>query len=131
MLKEKLLPYSLFSLAIAIIISAFIISKGMESNGQYVNAGFDGISNRLSDINNILYQDSNNIVYQDSNNGLSPKDNFTLSELGEYLHLSDSQLLKLVGDENSGMPYINIDGIYTFNRSAINKWLETIRLEIN
>ena len=126
MLKEKLLPISFFCLAFAIIISAFIISKGMETNGAYVSSGLDSLARQLNVMNN--NSSYNNSSY---NNYEVAEENFGLSELGEYLRLSDSQLLKLVGDENSGIPYINIDGIYTFNRSAINKWLETVRLEIN
>ena len=35
MLKEKMLPISIICLAISIIISANIVSKGMNNNGAY------------------------------------------------------------------------------------------------
>lgn len=111
MLKEKLLPISIFTLAFAIIIGAFIISRSIGVNKELV----------VNDMGN--YLNSYNQEYL--------KDNLDLSEAAEYLNISEHQLLELTTLYDPGMPYVKIDGIYIFNRNAINNWLETARVEIN
>ena len=117
MLKEKLLPISIFTLAFAIIISAFIISKGMEANGSYVSSGLDSIANQLNDMNN------SSSYYND--------ENLDLSEAAAYLNISEHQLLELTTFYDPGIPYIKIDGIYIFNKKAIDNYLQTTRIEID
>lgn len=121
MLKEKLLPISIFALAFAIIISAFIISKGMETNGSYIGSGLISVEHGLDSISNSL-----NYFY----NG-SAEDKFNLSQAADYLGISQSQLLELATLDDSGIPHVKIDGIYIFNRNAIDNWLQTAKIEIN
>ncbi len=110
MLKEKLLPISIFTLAFAIIIGAFIISRSIGVNRELV----------VNDMGN----------YPNSYNQENLKDNLDLSEAAEYLNISEHQLLELTTLYDPGIPYVKIDGIYIFNKNAINNWLETARIEM-
>jgi excisionase family DNA binding protein len=122
MLKEKMLPVSILCLAISIIISASIIAKGMKTNGDYVSTG---LRNMGSGLNNI----GSNLNPYNNNQGI-PKDNYSLDEASNYLNISENQLIQLVGDKGSEIPYVRIGTDYIFNRNALDKWLETAKIEM-
>ena len=122
MLKEKMLPISIFCLAISIIISAAILTKGMKNNGEYVRTGLGDIGSGLNNI-------SSNFNYYNNNQGI-PKDNYSLDEASIYLRISQDKLIELVGNKGSGIPYVKIGGDYIFNRNALDKWLETAKIEV-
>ena len=122
MLKEKMLPMSIFCLAISIIISASIITKGMKNNGEYVGSGLGHIGSGLDNIGSSL--NPYNI------NQRIPKDNYSLNEASEYLRISVNKLIQLVGNKGSGIPYVKIGSDYIFNRNALDKWLETAKIEV-
>lgn len=121
MLKEKILPISIFCLSISIIISASIISKEMNKNGQYVRSGLGDIGSGLNGIDDAINQSSIREVYQK---------NYNLLEISKYLGMSEDTLKELVANKNSGIPYLKIEGNYVFNKNAIDKWLETARVEM-
>ncbi|MDZ4941460.1 hypothetical protein, partial [Clostridium perfringens] len=73
MSKEKLLPISIFCLSLSIIISASIISNGMQNNGRFIG---EGISQGLFNITNTISQENNN---------LDSKDILSLDEASQYL----------------------------------------------
>jgi len=83
MLKEKMLPISIFCLAISIIISALIVTKGMKNNGEYVRTGLRDIGSGLNNISSELNPYNNN-------QGI-PKDNYSLTEASKYLRISENQ----------------------------------------
>lgn len=122
MLKEKMLPISIFCLAISIIISASILTKGMKNNGEYVSTGLGDIGHGLNNI-------SNNLNPYNNNQGI-PKDNYSLPEAAIYLRISENKLMQLVNNKGSGIPYVKIGSDYIFNRNALDKWLETAKIEI-
>ena len=122
MLKEKMLPISIFCLAVSIIISASMITKGMKNNGEYVGTGLRNIGSGLDNIGNSL--DPHNI-----NQGI-PKDNYSLNEASAYLRITEIKLIQLVGNKGSGIPYVKIGSDYIFNRNALDKWLETAKIEV-
>jgi hypothetical protein len=119
MLKENMLTISVFCLAISIIISSSIFTKGVRV----------GLSNIGSGVNNGLNNISSNI---NSSNDYerTEKENFDLSEARLYLRLSEDELKGLVNNRDSGIPYIKIGYKYVFNKKALDKWLETARVEM-
>lgn len=121
MLKEKILPISIFCLALSMIISASIIAKGMNKNGQYVSGGLSSIGSGLNDINNTINQ---------FNIRENHRNNYNLFEASVYLGISERRLTDLVNNKNSGIPYLKIEGYYVFSKSALDKWLETARVEM-
>ncbi|MBU3144492.1 helix-turn-helix domain-containing protein [Clostridium sp. CF012] len=122
MLKEKMLPISIFCLAISIIISASIVTKGMKNNGEYVRNGLGDIGSGLNNI-------SSNLNPYKNNQGI-PKDNYSLDEASIYLRISENKLIELVSDKGSGIPYLKIGSDYIFNRNALDKRLETAKIEM-
>lgn len=126
MLKEKILPISIFGLSISIIISASIIAKGMRYNGESVNNGLYHISNGLNNINNTVNNNSTAI----NNNGYSGE-NYNLYEAAEYIGVLQSRLKEITNIKESGIPYIKAGDEYIFNKNALDKWLETARVEVD
>lgn len=122
MLKEKMLPISIFCLAISIIISALIVTKGMKNNGEYVRNGLRDIGSGLNNISSKLNSYNNN-------QGI-PKDNYSLTEASIYLRISENQLIELVSSKGYGIPYLKIGSDYIFNKNALDKWLETAKIEV-
>lgn len=124
MSKEKLLPISIFCLSISIIISSSIIAKGMKENGTYVNGGLINISQGLNNI-------SNTVNYKNNNNSTVGKtQTFNLYTAAQYLGITYDKLEQIVSLKDSGIPYIKIGNEYIFSKSALDKWLETGRVEI-
>jgi hypothetical protein len=66
MFKEKMLSASILCLAISLIISASIVTRGMKSNGEYVRTGLGNIGSSISNI-------STNLNPNNYNSGI-PKD---------------------------------------------------------
>lgn len=122
MLKEKMLPISIFCLAISIVISASILTKGMKNNGEFIRTG-------LGDIGYGINNMSNNLNPHNNNQGI-PKDNYSLFEAAIYLRISENKLMQLVNNKGSGIPYVKIGSDYIFNRNALDKWLETAKIEV-
>jgi excisionase family DNA binding protein len=122
MLKEKMLPVSIFCLAISIIISASIVTKGMKNNGQYVRTGLGDIGSGLNSI-------SSSLNPYNINQGIQ-KDNYSLSEASIYLRISENKLIQLVNNKGSRIPYVKVGSDYIFNRNALDKWLETAKIEV-
>lgn len=113
MSKEKLLPISIFCLAISLIISASIISNGMDNNGRFIG---DGISQGLFNISNT--------VSQGNNNNLDSKDILSLDEASQYLGITQERLTQLIIKDDS-IPYVQISGKIIFSKNALDKWVET------
>ena len=119
MSKEKLLPISIFCLAISIVIGTSLISKGMETKGRFIG---DGISNGLYSISNNMNQ--NNI------NNLEEKNNLNLYDAAEYLGIPQDILMQIMNNEESKIPYIKAGSNYIFSKSALDKWVEESRFKI-
>lgn len=122
MLKEKMLSISIFCLAISIIISASIVTKGMKSNGEYVRTGLGDIGSGLNNISGNLNPYNNNQRI--------PRDNYSLADASIYLGIPQAKLIDLVNNKGSGIPYIKIGSDFIFNRNALDKWLETAKIEV-
>lgn len=113
MSKDKILPISIFSLAISIIISAYLISKGMENKGRFIA---DGISNGLYNTSNTINSNSYNNI---ENGGI-----FNLTSAAKYLGLSEERLMQIMNNEESKIPYIKVGSDFIFSKNALNKWVE-------
>lgn len=119
MLKDKLLPISIFCLAISIVIGAYLISKGMQFSGRFIS---EGVSQGLNNFNNTI---NNKIV-----NNVEEKNNINLSDAAKYLGISEDMLIKVVYNKDSKIPYIKIDGYLIFNKNALDKWISESGFEM-
>jgi excisionase family DNA binding protein len=117
MSKEKLLPISLFCLSLSIIISASIISNGMQNNGRFIG---EGISQGLFNITNTISQENNN---------LDSKDILSLDEASQYLGISQERLTQVIIKDES-IPCVQISGQFIFSKKALDKWVETSRFKM-
>ncbi|MDB1933061.1 helix-turn-helix domain-containing protein [Clostridium tertium] len=118
MLKEKLLPISIFSLAISLIISASIIANGMENNGQFIG---DGISQGLFNITNT--------INQENNSNLDSKDILSLDEAARYLGISQERLTQVIIKDDS-IPCVQISGQFIFSKKALEEWVKTSKFKM-
>lgn len=123
MFKERILPVSIIFLGISIIISASIIGNAMKVKGQYVSGGLGSISQGI--ING-----SGNIV-NNRNNQANLNSTLDLSEAASYLGISPDILMDVVKNKDSKIPYVKIGVDYIFSKDALDKWLETVRFEMN
>lgn len=123
MLKEKLLPVSILCLSVSLIISAFIISNGMKHNGENVGSGLSTISQGLNNVSNSLYN-SNNY------NLTANRNNMDLMTAADYLGIPNTKLKQLVDSVGFGIPHIKVGDQYIFNKSALDKWMETAKIEM-
>lgn len=120
MLKEKLLPVSIICLAISMVISASIIAKGMKTNGEYVSGGLSGIGTGVNNISAAF----------NPNNQVIPQENYNFEQTARYLGIPTNKLVLLATDKGSGIPFIKVGTDYIFNKKALDKWLESARLEM-
>lgn len=117
MSKEKLLSISIFCLSLSIIISASIISKGMQNNGRFIG---DGINQGLFNITNTISQENNN---------LDSKDILSLDEASQYLGISQERLTQVIIKDEL-IPCVQISGQFIFSKKALDKWVETSRFKM-
>lgn len=118
--KDKLLPASIIFLGISLIISAMIISNGLEINGRFSG---EGISIGLNNINNTIYDTINKIMNSDNS-----KEILTISEAADYLGISEDKLNKIINGSDgnkTGIPHTTIGNEYLFSRKALNEWVES------
>lgn len=120
MSKDKLLPASIVFLGISLIISARIISNGLEVNGRFSG---EGISIGLNNMNNTIYETINKMMNSDNS-----KEILTISEAADYLGISEDKLNKIINgsdDNKTGIPHTRIGNEYLFSRKALNEWVES------
>lgn len=117
MTKEKLLPISIFCLSLSIIISASIISKGMQDNGRFIG---DGIRQGSFNITDTISQ---------KNNNLDSKDILSLDEASRYLGISQERLTQVIIKDES-IPCVQISGQFIFSKKGLDKWVETSRFKM-
>jgi excisionase family DNA binding protein len=120
MLKEKILSISIFCLSISIIISSAIIAKGMEDSGNYIGSGMYNMSGQLA-------ESIHNAVYDINENS---QDNMNIDTAASYLGLTVNDLVKVIHTEGIGFPYVKVGSNFIINKNALDKWLETARIEI-
>lgn len=113
MCKDKLLSSSIFTLALSIIIAAYIISKGIETKGRYIA---DGIFQGASNINTTIRDNSINDEKDESI--------FNAYTASNYLGISQHRLMQLLNNEESGLPYVKIGESFIFSKNALDKWVE-------
>lgn len=119
--KNRLISSSIFCLALSLVISASLISKGMQLNGEYLASG---LSNGLNTIGYNI--NNNNTVSTD----IEENSNLTFSQAKDYLGLSDWELTSIIKNEQSNIPYISIGDTYIFSKNALDKWIEESRLKM-
>lgn len=130
MTQEKTLSFALICLAVAIVIGAVIVGNALRNAGENIGSGVSSLLSGFVTLADSNRNDSSNVVIdqQDSANG---KATYDLKEAAAYLGITQQRVLDLVAAKDSGIPYLKIGGYYVFDRSALGKWLETARVEIN
>ncbi len=120
MLKEKTLSFAIICLSVSIVISSLIIYKGMDRYGNYVSTGMYNMSNNLTqsmyDLSRYVFEDNDNIM--------------DIHSTARYLGLDVNDLIKVIHTEGVEFPYVKVGGRFIINRIALDKWLETARIEI-
>ncbi|MDI9215799.1 helix-turn-helix domain-containing protein [Clostridium tertium] len=118
MSKEKLLPISIFSLAISLIISTSIIANSIENNGRFVG---EGISQGLFNYSNV--------INEENNNNLDSKDILSLDEASKYLGISQERLTQVIIKDDS-IPCVQISGQFIFSKKALEEWVKTSKFKM-
>ena len=114
MSKYKFLSVSIFTLALSIIISASIISKGIENKGRYIGDGlYQGANNISTTIRDLSFNDKEN-----------NKDVFTQDDAALYLGISQERLMQIINNEKSNIPYVKVAENFIFSKNALDKWIE-------
>jgi excisionase family DNA binding protein len=121
--KDKLLPISIFSLAISIIIAASMISKGLQTNGIFIS---EGISRGFNNISSTF----NNNTMDNKINNIEERSNLNFREAAEYLRISETTLINIVLNKESKIPHMKIDKDYIFNKEALDKWVQESGFEM-
>jgi excisionase family DNA binding protein len=122
-LKDKIIAVCLICLSVSIIISANIIAKGMKNNGVNILGGFTNVSSGLNNIVRTM-SDANSI------NEVNKRNTIDLATAANYLGITEDSLMKIINNKKSGIPYIKMGEFYILSKDALNKWLETARVEI-
>lgn len=113
MTRDKLLSISIFALALSIVISASIISKGIENKGRYIAEGISQAANNIEvNINDSSFNKENN------------KDVFTQGDASVYLGISQERLMQILNNEKSRIPYVKVGENFIFSKNALDKWIE-------
>ena len=123
MLKERILTISIFCLAVSIIISANIIANGMKTNGDYVSTGLSNMSQGLNSIARTTYN------INDQTSVAMKRHTYNLNTAAGYLGITEGQLKSITDNKDSNIPHVKIGTEYIFSKSALDKWLETVRIE--
>lgn len=100
--------------------------------GYQLSENLNDISFKLSDISNSI--NSLSIVHNDdsdynSNNDTPEK--FDMTFASSYLNIEYDELVKLVEDKNSNIPFIRIGNDYIFYKDALDNWLKVAKVEID
>jgi excisionase family DNA binding protein len=123
MLKDKMRLVAIICLSISIIVSANIISDGMKNCGGNISSGFFSVSGGLNSI-------ASTISNSNRNNEVVERNTFSLETASNYLGVTEDTLIKIIKSKTSGIPYIKMGDFYILNKEALNKWLETARVEV-
>ena len=122
MIKVNAFSLSIFCLSIALIISAVIVANGIKENGYHTEIGLSKLPSGLTDLGSNTSANTESVVYV--------RNTYNLPAASAYLGISESQLMSLIDSKDSGIPYIKIGNEYLFSKHALDKWLETARVEI-
>lgn len=137
MLQNKMLSFSILCLAGSLVISSLIMANCIKSNGEYVSRSLDNISGSINytadNIGNMgsnLHQ-LNETIGNISNSNTTERSTFGLWSAASYLGIKHEELMKIINTPDSGIPYIKKENdIYIFHKGALDKWLETARIEL-
>lgn len=123
MLKDKIRLLAIICVSISIIVSARIIADGMKNCGGNISSGFFSVSGGLNSI-------ASTINNSNRNNEVVERNTFSLETAANYLGVTEDSLIKIIKDKQAGIPYIKMGEYYILNKDALNKWLETARVEV-
>lgn len=127
MSKERLVIISVILLSISMIISSIIISKGLRMNGESIRNGLDSVSYGAKDIGTYIY---NSRLDSGKEDMIVTKNTFDLDSSSIYLGIDREELLRIISTKESGIPYVKIGDKYIFTKNSLDKWLETVQIEV-
>jgi excisionase family DNA binding protein len=123
MLKESKPSFAILCLSVYIIISANIIANGMKTNGEYISTGLQNASQKLSNSSGSpTNSNDESVVYN--------RNTYNLTTAALYLGISQSRLIEVTDNKDSGIPYVKIGSDYVFSKNALDEWLKTARFEM-
>lgn len=120
--KEKLLPLSIICLAISLVVSSMIISKGLKESAFNTSGSLSG---SISSIGSSIGQLSYTIKEINNNTKEIDKDLMNMKEAASYLGTSETNLFYSIQNKSITVPYTMIEGNQMFSKKAIDKWIET------
>lgn len=123
-MKNAVKYLGLLIVVLVLIVNSFMIKKLVEQNYRIESA----LMNIVGRVNDISANDNSIQTYQLQKP--EPKEVMTPSELAKYLGINMDKVYTMVQNKDTKIPYINIDGEYRFNRTAIEEWMKT-SVEIN
>ncbi|GKU24011.1 helix-turn-helix domain-containing protein [Clostridium folliculivorans] len=133
-IKGNAMPIAILILGLCLVFSANSLGKAMikvadsyELNGQAGANGMYAIAQSNSYMGNAINNQSNNNLTSNSTNNKTMLD---FVDTYRYLNISEDDLNKIVASPDTKIPYIKISGKYVFNKKALDKWLETARVEV-
>lgn len=134
MSKDKMLSISIFCLAGSLVISSLILASSIKSNGKYASSSLTDISGSINTNASSLSYIGDNLKFINetiSKSNTTERSTFGLWSAASYLGIKHEDLMKIIDTPDSGIPYIKTEkDIYIFHKGALDKWLETARIEI-
>jgi hypothetical protein len=108
LMKNNLIPLSIFSLAVSIVTGCWLISNSLKESNKPINSIKQAAQHQL----------------------------LTQAEVADYLGISKDEVQKLTsipegdGIEKSELPYIKIENNYYYPKTGIDKWLLTVETTV-
>lgn len=98
-----------------------------------IDAGLK-ISNGLNNISDALYNVSGGLYGMSEpyeNNYSDSLESYNLAQAATYLGISEENLMKIIEDKNSNIPYIKVGYIVTLHKHALDEWSKTATINID
>lgn len=128
--QGKNLSIALICLAAAVVIASIIVGSALRNAGENIGAGVSSLLSGLFTLADSSRSESGNGVTAQQGSG-EGKATLDLKETAVYLSIPQQRVLDLVAAKESGIPYLKLGDTYVFSKRALDKWLETARVEIN
>ncbi|GFP76689.1 hypothetical protein [Clostridium fungisolvens] len=129
-IKGNAMPIAIVILGICLVFSVNSLKKSItdvasssEFNGRSIANGMYAIAQSNSNISNVMNNQNNNLI-------MNGKTMLDFVDTYRYLNISEDDLNKLVANSDTKIPYLKVNGKYIFNKNALDKWLETARVEV-
>jgi hypothetical protein len=96
-------------------------------NGESIRNGLDSVSYGAKEIGGSIY---NSRLEPGQHGVIITESTFDLDSSSIYLGIEREELLRIISTKESGIPYVKIGDKYIFSKNSLDKWLETVQLEV-